>query len=262
MSKLQINSDLRRLKSGELEINNEIFSAVEKEILNSKINGASKIVTAFPRFVRTIDLTRFLVYHEAFKKIQNVHGSICDIGVLHGFSLFSLAHLSEIYEPRNYTRKIFGFDTFTGHSQKFHKKDFLTPFEKEQFARFTACSVSSIGELEKAAASFEKMKALPQFRKIYLVQGAAQKTIPRFVLKNHGLIISMIVLGTDIYKPSLAALKHLYPLMPRGGIVLIGAANYLENPGETEALQDTLKIKSVRLQRFSFSTKWSFFAKE
>jgi hypothetical protein len=43
-----------------------------------------------------------------------VKGSIVECGVFKGFGLMSWAKLSAMLEPENFTRRIYGFDTFEG----------------------------------------------------------------------------------------------------------------------------------------------------
>ncbi len=68
----------------------------------------------FPKYVRREDLTKFLARNDVFGQQLHVHGSVVDIGVGRGASITTWLHLSSIYEPSNYTRKVIGFDTFTG----------------------------------------------------------------------------------------------------------------------------------------------------
>ena len=56
-------------------------------------------------------------------------------------------------------------------------------------------------------------------------------------------------------------MKYLYPLMPKGGLVLVTAAGYNYNPGETQAIMDSVGIENIELKRFDFATKWSYFIK-
>lgn len=68
----------------------------------------------FTRYVSRQSLTKFISRYEIFKNVLNIHGSVFEIGVHRGASLFSWAQISSILEPVNYTRKIVGFDTFSG----------------------------------------------------------------------------------------------------------------------------------------------------
>lgn len=79
--------------------------------------------------------------------------------------------------------------------------------------------------------------------------------------ENPSLIVSLLICGTDLYSPTYTALKHFYTLMPNGAVVLFGATSFDGNPGETAALKDLVGIYAVRLERFDFATKWSYFVK-
>jgi len=68
----------------------------------------------FPKYVRRQNITRFLVLYEIFKKIIDVKGSVVECGVNHGFGVMTWSKLSAILEPVNLTRRIYGFDTFSG----------------------------------------------------------------------------------------------------------------------------------------------------
>ena len=50
-----------------------------------------------------------------FEKILDVQGSIVECGVYKADSLMTYFHLSNIYEPFSFTRKVIGFDTFEVH---------------------------------------------------------------------------------------------------------------------------------------------------
>ena len=139
---IQFNSDPNNLRPGEENLNKLYFEQAQNE-LTKGLSGSAKVVQSFPRFARTIDITRFLVFYECFKKIVDIHGSICEVGLLHGNCTFSMAHFSEIFEPRNYLREIIGFDTFEGHTMNFSDKDNLNSQENKNFARFNPNTVSS-----------------------------------------------------------------------------------------------------------------------
>jgi len=114
----------------ELNVNLAQYTEKEKRALEGFVGNfiESKdcpelIMSNFSRFVRFQDITRFLVMYEIYNKIINTHGSIIEVGVLNGFNIFSFAHFCEIFEPRNYTRKIYGFDTFDGYQAQNPAKD-------------------------------------------------------------------------------------------------------------------------------------------
>lgn len=256
-----INSDFRRFREGEMESLTNQITALQDEVTQNGAMGAGKIMANFARYARTMDVTRLLVFYEVYKKIINIQGSIVDLGVLHGNSLFSMAHFSEIFEHRNYLRHIIGFDTFEGPTLNFHEKDAINDFELAQYKFFNMNNVSTQAELEVSIRNFNADRHMKQFEKIRLVKGDASETIPLFVKENPSLIVSLLICGTDLYSPTYTALTHFYPLMPKGAVVLFGATSYDVNQGETAALKDVVGIDAVRLERFDFATKWSYFVK-
>ena len=256
-----LNSDYRRMRPGEVDSVEAKLIAIQKEIDVNGIAGAGKVLANYSRYARTMDITRLLVFYEVYKLITDIQGSIIDLGVLHGNSLFSMAHFTEIFEPKNYLRTIIGFDTFEGHKLNFHDKDKIKEFELDQYKFFSKDNVSSYGELKASISNFDSDRHMMQFEKIKLVKGDATLTIPKFIEDNPSLIVSLLICGTDIYSPTYTALKYFYPLMPKGSVVLFGATSFEGNPGETSALRDVIGIGNIKLERFNFATKWSYFIK-
>jgi|688.fasta_scaffold99225_2 hypothetical protein len=261
MKNFNINSNLKLMRSAEVSAINKRLENIIKSANEGRM-GAAKILSSFTRYVRPSDITRLLVYYECFKKIKNTQGVIIDLGVLHGFSTFSMANFSEILEPRNYTRRIIGFDTFKGYdTDNFTEKDGISEHELDQFINFND-SYSSLKEMKDFANTFTDEQLLPQFSKIEFVAGNAVDTIPLWLEKNPGICVAMIIFGTDIYEPTKTALENFYDRMPKGALLLFGAINYNANPGETKAVVDTLGINNLQLERFDFSTKFSYAIKK
>jgi len=202
----------------------------------------------FPKYVRRQNLTRFLVLYEIFKKILDVKGSIIECGVNHGYGVISWAKLSAILEPVNLTRRIYGFDTFEG---------FPEVSEKDR-----SRSSNHIKEGNLAADSFHEINGLADINdstrflghvpKVELVKGDATKTIPKFIDEKPHLMVSLLYLDFDLYKPTKTALEYFYPRMPKGSII---AFDELDNPlwpGETQAMLEFFKEKKLRIQRLAF----------
>src|SRR5882672_2277789 len=78
----------------------------------------------FPRHIRRQDIARFLAKFELFKLALSSHGSVVECGVMAGGGLFAWTHFSSILEPYNHTRRVIGFDTFSGFPGV-HEKDTL-----------------------------------------------------------------------------------------------------------------------------------------
>ncbi|MCG3136830.1 MAG: hypothetical protein HJJLKODD_00666 [Phycisphaerae bacterium] len=210
----------------------------------------------FPKHVRRQALSKFLARADLFRMILNVHGSVIDGGVNAGCSLMTFAQLSAIFEPVNYTRRIIGFDTFTG-IPDIHAKD--------QSAHTSAhvCSGGFAAEgydqdIRRAAAIFDHNRNLGHVPKIELVKGDVRETMPRYVKDNPHLIVSLLHLDMDVFEATQVALQTFLPRMPRGALIMFDEINQPGYPGETMAVLETVGIRALRIQRCIYETGLSY----
>lgn len=204
-------------------------------------------LASFPKYVRRQDLTRLLARYEIFKKVLDVKGSIVECGVFRGFGLMAWANFSAILEPINLTRRIYGFDSFSG---------FVSVGDKDQNrlrgARLGELSSNCYEELLELIRVYDENRALGHIPKVYLIKGDAVETIPRFVKESPHLVVSLLFLDFDLYEPTKMALEQFVPRMPKGAVI---AFDELDNPiwpGETQALLDSVGIRSLELRRLAW----------
>src|SRR3989338_7583212 len=65
-------------------------------------------------FLSRQTLSRIIFMHELYTKIVPVHGVVMEFGVRWGQNLALFSAFRGMYEPFNYSRKVIGFDTFSG----------------------------------------------------------------------------------------------------------------------------------------------------
>ena len=226
---------------------------VEDTFKNSKFNVAEKLKN-FTKYVTRQNLTRFLVFNELFKLQLNLKGSIVECGVHQGGGIFTWAKLSAIYEPYNYYRKIIGFDTFKGFPSVSKKKD------KSKYAKIKNFNekINILNDLKHNINLFEKERFLNNKKKIFLIKGDANKTIPLFTKKNSHLLISLLYLDFDIYKPTKTALKSFISRIPKRGIIAFDQVNNPDWPGETMALLESLNLNKYEIKNFTFDPNISY----
>lgn len=202
----------------------------------------------FPKYVRRQNLTRFLALYEIYKKILPVKGSIVECGVFRGFGTMTWAKLSAILEPVNLTRRIYGFDSFSGFPS-------LSEIDKVGVAAGVCVGdlyADSEEELVELAALNDSTRFLGHIPKVKLIKGDATETIPRFVQESPHLLVSLLFLDFDLYEPTKAALESLVPRMPKGAVL---AFDELDNPlwpGETLAMLEKCGAGNLRIQRLEF----------
>jgi len=213
-----------------------------------EVAGAPFVYT--DRQLVTTALTRI----HLFEKILEVQGAIVECGVHKANSLFLYCHLSSILEPYSFNRQIIGFDTFEG------------------FRSITSNDVGGLSESDFSDTSYETIvewaklhdlnRAVSHVSKIELVRGDAIHTIPQFVSDNPHLIIALLYLDFDIYAPTSVALKHLLPLVPKGGIVGFDEINCKKWQGETIALKESIVLSDIKLKKFYYDPWVSYYVVE
>ncbi len=210
--------------SGGLRTDDEKLEAsLNKKCFDTNPNTWEVKMENFPKYIRRQNLTRFLALYEIFKLIINIKGSIVECGVNHGFGTMSWSKFSAIIEPVNLTRKIYGFDTFEGFPSlsKNDKSSYTTKVKVGDLAS------SSMEEIYKLSSIHDKTRFLGHIPKIELIKGDAIKTIPKFVSDNPHILISLLFLDFDLYKPTKVALEKFVPKMPKGAVI---AFDELDNP--------------------------------
>jgi hypothetical protein len=237
------------LVEGGLRNNNEQMEGSKNQVCFEKTPDSweSKI-ESFPKYVRRQNLTRFLALYEIFKRILNVKGSIVECGVFRGFGISSWSKFSAIMEPVNLTRRIYGFDSFSGFPSV-SKEDVSS--SSDHVASGDLYS-NSFDELNELIDIHDSTRFIGHIKKTHLVKGDATKTIPEFIKENPHILVSLLFLDFDLYEPTKIALEHFIPRMPKGSIV---AFDELDNPlwpGETLAMLDYFKERIPRIERVEF----------
>jgi hypothetical protein len=204
--------------------------------------------------VRRQEIARFLCRFEIFKRQLDVKGSIVECGVHHGGGTMTWAQISATLEPYNYHRKIIGFDTFSGFPGVVAADGSGEQAKEGAFKE----DYDVFAELSRSIHDFDGNRFISQKQKVELVRGDANETIPRYLSDNKHLLVSLLYLDFDIYKPTLTALTHFLPRIPKGGIIAFDEVNNPDWPGETLALLETLNLRDHRLECVPFEPNISF----
>jgi len=226
---------------------------MDRCIANSPFSNLERLQN-FSLYTPRQDLTNFLVRYEIFKRVLEIQGSIIECGVLRGGGLMAWAQFSAILEPTNHQRRIVGFDTFSGFP-KLSKQDRSS--ESDQ-ARPGGLAVDSYEHLQHCVELFDMNRFIGHVPKVEMVRGDAAKTIAQYLKENSQLIVSLLYLDFDIYEPTLAALKHFLPRMPKGAVIAFDELNLKDWHGESVAVLESLKLRDYRIERCSFGSVISF----
>lgn len=205
-------------------------------------------------FLKRQTLSRLLFLNELFGLILETPGSIVQCGVRWGGDLVTFTSLRGILEPYNYSRRIIGFDTFTGLAGTGKKDAGSAVVQDGQFSVTDGYSETLTSLLE----AHEAMSPLPHIRKFDLIKGDARHTVPEFLLKNSGEAIALLYLDMDIYEPTRVVLEACLPRMAPGSIVVFDEFADRRFPGEAAAFFETINRRGYKLKRSKLSTVGAF----
>ena len=124
--------------------------------------------------------------------------------------------------------------------------------ESERFESFR--KRQSEEEINNSINVQNQQRPLSEFRKISVIKGDAVKTIPDFIKNNDHIVVALLHLDFDIYKPSKVALENFLPRMPKGSVIALDGTNAPDGPGEAIALLESIKINNVKIKRNIFDS--------
>lgn len=202
-------------------------------------------------------ISDFLVRYELMKMIQDIPGSIVELGVFNGQGLMSFAQISAILEPNHVQRNIYGFDTFEG----FPDIDQRDLKGEEGRVKKGGLKMDSHARLTEAISLFDRNRFIGHVPKVKLVKGDVSQIMDSFLEENAHLLISLLYFDFDLYKPTAIALEKLLPRVPKGGIVAFDELNFAEFPGETQALIEKVGLENIALKRLPFCSRISYFVR-
>lgn len=192
-------------------------------------------------------ISKILAHYELFKMVNNLPGAIVECGVFKGISLVRFAMFRDLF-GNEFSKKIIGFDTYDEFPETKFKDD--VPI-REKF-------IKNAGNQSISRKQLEKILKHKNLSNISLVPGDICQTVPEFVKRNPQLKISMLNLDTDIYEPAVTILKYLFPLIVKGGILVLD--DYGVFPGETKAVDEYFN-NNVEIKKFNFCMTPSYIIK-
>jgi len=221
------------------------------QLISNSGQSIEDILTHVPAFARRVAITRFLAHYEIYKEIQALPGSIVELGVFKGSSLMSFSHFLEIFHPGDRSRKVIGFDSFGGLSDFSLNDGNADSSHGKCDGGWSASNFEPV--LSDLIELFHEESFVPQAKRIHIVKGDINDTVPAYVADNPGLRISLLHFDCDLYQPTLVGLKNLAPLVVAGGLIVFDEYAITAWAGETTAVEEYFG-RGARIQKFSWST--------
>jgi Macrocin-O-methyltransferase (TylF) len=196
-------------------------------------------------YMRSSALSKLLFLDEAYRHIINIPGNIMVFGTWWGQDVTVFYNLRAVHEPYNFTRKVIGFDTFTGYPSP-ATNDNLSDTIKEG-AYSTAENYKA--HLDELMAYHERENIMSHIKKYELIEGDILKTLPEYCTKNKHELISLVYIDVALYEPTKIILEQCLPNMVKGSVIVFDELNAAEYPGETIALKESGLLKKCTLIR-------------
>jgi hypothetical protein len=196
-------------------------------------------------FIKRQALSRILWLNDLYQKILPVPGIVIEFGVRWGQSLALFESFRGMYEPYNYSRKIVGFDTFSG---------FPTP--KPQDGRDPSVVAGAYGVtqdyqqyLEKLLEYHEAESPLGHIKKFELIRGDATVKLAEYLDAHPETVVALAYFDFDLYEPTKKCLELIRERLTRGSVLGFDELGFEGFPGETIALRETLGLQRYALRR-------------
>jgi len=209
-------------------------------------------------FVESKNLARMLFMDHLYRQIVDVHGVVMEFGTRWGQNASLLASLRGIYEPFNRHRRIVAFDTFTGFPSVAPEDGASDLMQTGQLA--TAEGYDQF--LGQVLSAQEALNPLSHLKKFEICVGDATQQLPAYLKRSPETIVALAYLDFDLYEPTKKCLEIIRPRLVKGSVVGFDELNDPDSPGETLALLETFGLNNVRLKRFPYASRVSYFVVE
>ena len=206
----------------------------------------------FAIYTRRVFMKRFLALYELYQQTLHLPGDVVELGVYRGATLMAFANFMEIRNMGDRHKKVVGFDNFKG----FGALDDKDGAENEKVGKVAGGFTSEDFEapLRDAISIFDADRFIPYKPRVHLVKGDIEQTVPDYVADNPGLRISLLHFDADLYRPTLVALEHLWPLVVPGGIVVFDEYAIPPWEGEAKAVDEFFAGRQIELKRFDWTS--------
>ncbi len=142
--------------------------------------STAELLTNAGLFVRSSVLATVLYLNELYQQIVEVPGVIMEFGCWFGKNLTLCESLRAVYEPYNYTRRIIGFDTFSGYPAA-SKRD---PRSRYLARGGYTVPRGYVAYLRRLLEYHEQENPMAHIKKHEVVIGDVRRTLPGYLERN------------------------------------------------------------------------------
>lgn len=172
---------------------------------------------------------------------NNIQGDFVECGVWRGGS--TMAAIDTLLKNGDKSREIYLYDTYEGMSEPTEVDKVFTGTGADHLMETTdredPTSVWCYSAIEEVQRNVGTLKYPSE--KIHFVKGKVEDTIPQTLPGK----IALLRLDTDFYESTAHELKHLYPLLVTGGVIIIDDYGHWE--GARKAVDEYIEAGKLPL---------------
>jgi hypothetical protein len=209
-------------------------------------------------YINSKTLSRLMFMNHLYEQITDVMGVVMEFGTHWGSNLAQFAALRGIYEPFNRHRKIIGFDTFEG----FLKIDPQDGNSELMHVGHLKLPNNYSSYLERIMNFHEQENPISHIKKFEICEGDATKELPNYLERHPETIVALAYFDFDVFEPTKKCLEAIKPRLVKGSVIGFDELNDPDSPGETLALMEVFGLNNIKLKRFPYTSRTSYFVVE
>lgn len=249
-------SDVRRVQNLSA-VEQESQSSLTSLLSDSPLPSGEKIAN-LGLYLKRQDLMRVLMLDRLYKKLVKVPGDLYEFGCRWGQNLSLLTSLRGIYEPYNFTRRIFGFDTFSGFAGVGDQDGEHAIMEEGAYG----VTQDYEQHLYQVLDAQERQSPLSHIQRFQLIKGDVRETLDVHLKQHPESIIALAYLDFDLFEPTAYVLEKIKDRLVKGSVIAFDEVNHSVYPGETAAIRQVLGLNNLRMIREPHCSSQAFYIYE
>ena len=206
------------------------------ELFQTRPMPDEHLFSNFGLYMRSSALAKILFMNELYQHILDIPGVIVEFGTWWGQNLVLAENLRAIYEPFSQTRRIIGFDTFSGYEGFSQEVDSMESSVIKKGGYTT--SENYYEYLNTLMWLHERNNVLGNTWRYTLIKGNVIETAPKFFNENPGIAVALAYFDLALYEPTKICLESILPQLIPGSVIMFDQFNSPEAPGETIAFKE------------------------
>ncbi len=189
------------------------------------------LIHHFPAYIGHVNLARYFIFYDLYKKCCNLTGHIADVGTWKGSSFLFMSKLVRLFETFDSTQ-VHGFDWFEG--LEIGEQDYK--FDEEFKNRY-----KSEYKLLLKLIKLQKLNDIAILHKMDVT-----KELNVFFKKHPYMRFKMVFIDCAIKKVLEKSLENFWPRIVKGGILIIDHYNVEVSPSESEIVEKFVGNNYIR----------------